>query len=86
MLDNIKKALRITHSELDSEIQELIEVAQADLKSVGVIFDENKPMRRQAVSFYCQANFGKDNPSFEKYTVAYERLKTILVMGVDDDE
>ena len=83
MLENVKKALRITHNELDDEIAELIDIAKVDLSFAGVEFNEFKPMRRQAVRFYCLANFGK-NPDFEKYNTAYERLKTVLTMGVDN--
>ena len=83
MLENVKKALRITHNELDDEIGELIDIAEADLLAVGVKFDNDKAMRRQAIRFYCQANFGKD-ANYEKYNTAYERLKTLLVMGVDE--
>ena len=82
MLARIKQVLRITHNELDDEIMELINIAIADLDFVGIKFDTVKPMRRQAIRFYCLANFGK-NPDFEKYMQAYERLKTALMMGSD---
>lgn len=69
MLEKVKLALRITTAVFDSEIEDLIAAALADLGIAGVIaLDETDPLIIRAVTTYCRANFGTPDE--------YERLKT----------
>lgn len=69
MLEKVKLALRITTAVFDSEIEDLISAALADLGIAGVIaLDETDPLIIRAVTTYCRANFGTPDE--------YERLKT----------
>lgn len=69
MLEKVKLALRITTAVFDSEIEDLIAAALADLGIAGVIaLDETDPLIIRAVTTYCRTNFGTPDE--------YERLKT----------
>ena len=69
MLEKVKLALRITTAVFDSEIEDLIAAALADLGIAGVIaLDETDPLIIRAVTTYCRANFGTPDE--------YGRLKT----------
>lgn len=82
MLEKIKKSLRITHTSLDDEIRDLINAALADLRISGVVnLLETDPLIIRAVTVYCKANFGLDNPNSEKYQASYESLKNHLSLS-----
>ncbi|NOK23906.1 DNA-packaging protein, partial [Corallococcus carmarthensis] len=75
MLDDVKLALRISSSAFDSEVQDLIDAAKADLQLSGV--DEIKlidtdPLIKRAIVTYVKANFGFDNPDAERLQRAYD--------------
>lgn len=89
LLNTVKKALRITHSGLDeAEITPLIEAAKKELEIAGVTnIDESDPLIIRAVTVYCKANFGYDNPDSEKFQNAFNSLKnTITQVGVYNGE
>lgn len=82
MLEKIKKSLRITHTSLDDEILDLINAALADLRISGVVnFIETDPLIIRAVTVYCKANFGLDNPNSEKFQASYDSLKNHLSLS-----
>jgi uncharacterized phage protein (predicted DNA packaging) len=84
MLESVKLALRITVSELDEEIQGLIDAAKRDLAISGVdIIDETDPLIRRAIITYCKANFGYDNPEAERFQQSYDMLKQHLSLSYD---
>ncbi|MBT2722311.1 head-tail connector protein [Bacillus sp. ISL-46] len=84
MLDKIRKSLRITHNALDDEIQDLIDGAILDLQLSGVKkTDSDDPLIIRAVTTYCKANFGFDNPDSEKLNQAYTSLKIHLSLAGD---
>jgi uncharacterized phage protein (predicted DNA packaging) len=84
MLDKVRKSLRITHNALDDEIQDLIESALLDLQLSGVQKTEiTDPLIIRAVTIYCKANFGFDNPDSEKLNQSYTSLKTHLSLAGD---
>ena len=90
MLEKIKKSLRITTDELNEEIEDLIEAAKLDLSISGVekIEDDDKLIIR-AVTLYCKAQFGYDNPEADRFQQTYDSLKTHLSMSsdyIDGDE
>lgn len=84
MLDKIRKSLRITHNALDDEIQDLIESAILDLQLSGVQkTDSDDPLIIRAVTTYCKANFGFENPDSEKLNQSYTSLKIHLSLAGD---
>jgi hypothetical protein len=84
MLEKIKKSLRITHTSLDDEIQDLIDGSLADLSLSGVkTIVETDPLILRAVTIYCKANFGLENSDSEKYQTSYNSLKIHLALASD---
>jgi uncharacterized phage protein (predicted DNA packaging) len=84
MLESVKLALRVTISDFDEEIQDLIDAAKRDLEIAGVdIIDETDPLIRRAIITYCKANFGYDNPEAERFQQSYDMLKQHLSLSYD---
>lgn len=87
MLESVKKALRISQSNtaFDEEITDLIAAARNDLRIAGVLAaktdDDTDPLIRRAVTVYCKANFGFDNPDAEKLQSSYIMLKAHLTLS-----
>lgn len=80
MLEAVKLAMRpaIKTNAYDSEIQDLIEAAKADLKVVGIIGADSDPLIRQAIKTYCRLNFGNpENP--ERLQASYNEQKAQLM-------
>lgn len=90
MLEKIKKALRISNIAFDEEITDLISAAQHDLELSGVTHDkavsEEDPLIIRAVTVYCKANFGFDNPDAEKLQQSYIMIKTHLTLSAEYTE
>lgn len=86
MLESVKLALRVTVSDFDEEIQDLIDAAKRDLEIAGVakdkIVDTDKLIKR-AIITYCKANFGYDNPEAERFQQSYDMLKQHLSLSYD---
>ena len=80
ILAAVRKSLRLTAHIFDDDISELIEAAKTDLITGGVnLNDENEPLVRQAIKFYCRANFQNgDSKERELYGDRYDRLKAQL--------
>lgn len=84
MLEKVKLSLRIKHSKLDDEINDLIEACKIDLSISGVRkIEETDPIIIRAVIIYCKANFGLDNKESEKYQKSYDLLKQSLTLCGD---
>ncbi len=84
LLDDIKQTLRITTTLLDTEIEDLIDSAKADLILSGVLEDkllDTDMLIKRAIILYCKANFGLDNKDSEKYMTSYISLKTHLTLS-----
>ena len=79
MLDAVKLAMRpaIKTNAYDSDIQELIEAAKADLHAAGVVGDESNPLIRQAIKTYCRWQFGNPEDP-ERLEKAYKEQKAQL--------
>lgn len=78
MLDKVKLALRVTTTALDSEINDLIDAALADLGLAGVTNQEQTdPLVIRAVTTYCRANFGQPE-DYERMKAAYDEQKAQL--------
>lgn len=81
LIKDIKGALRISSNDelIEKEITDLVETALLDLKTSGITnLDITDPFIKRAVSVYCKANFGYDNPESEKFTQSYETIKCKL--------
>lgn len=86
LLNDVKLALRISGSDFDIEIQDLIEAAKADLILSGVHKDkvmDTDPLIKRAVVTYCKAHFGYDNPDADRLMEAYNLLKQHLTLAED---
>jgi uncharacterized phage protein (predicted DNA packaging) len=87
MLDNVKVALRVSHTSLDTEIIDLIAAARQDLILSGVLSakanSDTDTLIKRAIVTYVKAHFGMDNPDYERLVMAYEKLKTHLTLAGD---
>lgn len=84
MLENVKKALRVTSSAFDEEVKELIESAKLDLKIAGItVSDSPDALVRRAITIYCKVNFGYDNPDADRFQDSYVMLKQHLSLSGD---
>ena len=77
MLARAKTALRIRTDAFDSEIEDLIESAKADLELIGIIADETDPLVRTAILTYVRINFGQPEDP-ERLKRAYDEQKAQL--------
>lgn len=90
MLNDVKSALRVDGDDLDTEIQELIDAAKADLQLSGVHKDklvDTDPLIKRAVIVYCKANFGYEDPKLtERFHQSYISLKHHLTLSAEYTE
>jgi len=86
LLDDVKKALRVSNAAHDVEIADLISAAQKDLEITGVNnVDVTDALIKRAIVTYCKAYFGYDNADSEKLVSAYHSLKAHLSLSGDYD-
>lgn len=91
LTDDIKIVLRIsnTNTAFDSEIDDLISAARQELKLAGVSSEkvdaENNidPLIKRAITTYAKANFGWDNPDFDRLNKSFEMIKNHLSFSGD---
>ena len=86
MLEDVKLALRVSNTVYDSEVNDLIESARLDLIQSGVsseLANSEDPLIKRAITTYCKANFGYDNPEAERFQEAYNMLKQHLSLAGD---
>jgi len=87
MLEKVKEALRVSGTDQDVEIQDLIEAAKADLKLSGI--NESKivdtdPLIKRAIIVYCKTHFGYDDPKItERFEQSYISLKQHLTLSIE---
>lgn len=75
MLEKVKLALRVSTDAFDSEIEDLIAAALADLGAAGIGGQEgNDPLILRAVTTYCRVYFGEP-ADFERMKSAYDEQK-----------
>jgi len=90
MLEYVKTTLRIDGDDLDTEIQELIDAAKADLKLSGVHNDkvvDTDPLIKRAIIVYCKAHFGYEDPKLtERFQQSYISLKHHLTLSAEYTE
>lgn len=86
ILDDARKALRITAADFDAEIQDLIDACKAELVLAGLAPEkiiDTDPLIKRAIIVYCKANFGFGNPDAERFQQSYEMLKNHLALAGD---
>jgi uncharacterized phage protein (predicted DNA packaging) len=86
LLDDVKIALRISHTALDGEINDLIAAARQDLVLSGVLpikVTSTDPLIKRAIITYVKAHFGYDNPDHERLLAAYTHLKMSMTLAGD---
>lgn len=86
MLSKARKALRITNTAFDEEIQDLIDTAKIDLHQAGVSqvkLDTPDAIIERAIKTYVKAHFGYDNPDADRLNDAYVMLKQHLSLYGD---
>jgi len=84
MLASVKKALRASSSSFDDEVMELIEAAKLDLKIAGIkVSDSPDALIKRAITIYCKAHFGYDNPEADRFRDSYVMLKQHLSLAGD---
>lgn len=85
MLEKVKLALPIPikSTAFDSEIEDLIAAALADLGIAGVSnADKSDPLIIRAVITYCRANFGTPDPDYyDRMMASYDAQKAQLSMA-----
>ena len=78
MLEKVKLALRITTSAFDTELNDLIAAALADLGIAGITQNNQEdPLIARAVITYCKANFGAPE-EYDRLKVSYDEQKAQL--------
>lgn len=84
-IPEFRNQLRLTHSDFDDEIMDLIGAACADLAISGIlparIDDTGDQLIKRAIALYLKAEFGLDNPDSEKYRQSYDMLKMHLMLS-----
>lgn len=81
----VKKALRISHNDLDDEIRSNIEACLAELKRVGISVTADKAMIDKCCELYCKAEFDFNNQS-ERFMQAFEKMRDALSLSSDYKE
>lgn len=82
MLEAVKTALGISSDVYDSEFENLIASAKADLQLSGiVVIEDTDPLIITAVSSYCQANRGTDVEKRKAYREMYLAQKRNLMLA-----
>lgn len=73
-IDDVKVALRITHSKLNTELQATIDSAKAEMERAGIvkstILDTDK-LVATAIKTYCQYMFASDDKVKEGYLISW---------------
>lgn len=81
MLDDVKKALRLTTTAYDSELGDLISAGLADLGVAGVTEDDTADaLIKTAVITYCKIHFGSP-ADFDRLKRIYDEQKAQLSMA-----
>lgn len=83
LIDNVRLALRIEGTSLDSEIQSNIDVCLLDLQRVGITaIASTDPFASKLCELYTKGQMKFDGET-EKYNLAYEKLRDGLSMCGD---
>jgi len=90
MLNSVMVALRISHSLLNYEIEDLIAAARLDMIQSGISIEKanlnNDPLIKRAIITYVKAHFLADKDEASRFQTSYDLLKTHLALADDYKE
>ncbi len=91
MLEKVKQALRISNTAFDTELNDLIEAAKADLILSGILQSkidaiDTDILIQRAVMVYCKCYFGIENSDYDRNLQAYNSLKNHLSLTAEYTE
>ena len=90
MLEDVKLSLRISGTELNAEITDLISAAKADLILSGIHVDktvDTDPLIKRAVILYCKTHFGYEDVNMsQRLEQSYISLKQHLGLSQEYTE
>ena len=70
LIDDMKKALRISHNKLDSDITICIDTAKAEMKRLGILetkINSDDKLINMAIRTYVQMQYATDTKQAEGY-------------------
>ena len=83
LLPEVKRWLRRSSSNLESEVRQTVAACLLDMKRVGIVnISADDPLIQQAIKHHAKANFGYDDDS-EKWDAAYTKLRDALSLSGD---
>lgn len=81
LIDDVKVALRVKSNAFDTELNIMIDAAQADLGIAGVdLPDTLDPICKQAIITYCKIHFGQPE-NYADLKASYDEQKAQLSMA-----
>jgi uncharacterized phage protein (predicted DNA packaging) len=89
LLDDVKKACRVSHTALDTDIDDLISAARQDLKLSGISSikadaeADIDPLIKRSIIVYVKSQFEADAEKADRFQKAYEMLKAHLSLAGD---
>ncbi|MDC2866517.1 head-tail connector protein [Bacillus sp. BP-3] len=90
LFDDVKRALRITHNSLDTEINDFIMSARIDMIQSGVstikVYEDTDVLIKRAIILYTKANFLADKDEAARFQASYNLLKIHLALASDYKE
>lgn len=89
-IDDIKNILRLSGSENDIEVSDLISACRSDLIFSGILPTKANSTTdmiiKRAISLYVKSNFGWDNPEAPKFEEFYVLLKKHMLLSEEFTE
>lgn len=76
----IRSMLRISHSQLDSEIETNREAWVEDMRRLGIAVDESNPLAAKSLELYCKAQFDFQGRG-DEYRKLYEQLRDSMSLS-----
>ncbi len=80
LVDKAKMALRVTTTAFDSEIEDLITAAEADLGIAGVELSDIDAITTRAIITYVKMHFGEPD-EYDRLKASYDEQKAQLSMA-----
>lgn len=80
MIDEIRRALRLTTNAYDDELQSLQQAALLDLQIAGVVTEKDDALIKRAVITYVRMHFGTPD-DYDRLKKSYDEQKAQLSMA-----
>lgn len=78
LLNKVKLSLRISYTDFDDELTDLISAAKKDLGIVGINVDDTNALHIRAITTYCKLNFGEPYEA-DRLKRSYDEQKAQLI-------